>query len=58
MEGMKTPAMKPDGITYTLRRDGVTACTSSIPGCGYSSQELRELRAAGFELYADGKKVK
>jgi hypothetical protein len=50
--------MKPDGITYTLRRDGVIACTSTIPGCGYSSQELRELRAAGFELYADGKKVK
>lgn len=58
MEKPVNPAIQPDGITYTLRRDGVIACTSSIPGCGYSSQELRELRAAGFELYADGKKVK
>lgn len=46
------------GPVYTLRKDGVICCQSSLPGCGYSTEMLKELRAAGFELYEDGKKVK
>ena len=46
------------GPTYTLRKGGVVCVSSSLPGCGYSTQELKELRAAGFELYEDGQKVK
>ena len=46
------------GPVYTLRKDGVICCQSSLPGCGYSPAMLKELQAAGFELYEDGRKVK
>ena len=46
------------GHTYTLVKDGVVCCTSSLPDCGYSTEMLKELRAAGFELYQDGRKVR
>lgn len=44
--------------TYTLVKDGVVCCASSLPNCGYSTEMLKELQAAGFELYEDGQKVK
>lgn len=46
------------GPVYEIRKAGVVCCTSSLPGCGYTVQELRDLRAAGFELYEDGKRAK
>jgi hypothetical protein len=45
------------GPVYTLRKDGVICCRSSIPDLGYSAATLKELRAAGYELYRDEKKV-
>lgn len=53
----KATAQPGGGPVYTLKRDGVICCQSSLPGCGYSTDMLRELRAAGYELFADGKKV-
>lgn len=56
---MAEPKAQPGGgHVYTLEKDGVVCCTSSLPDCGYSTQMLKELRAAGFELYQDGQKVK
>lgn len=56
---MEEPKAQPcGGHVYTLEKDGVVCCTSSLPDCGYSSEMLKELRAAGFELYEDGRKVK
>lgn len=46
-----------DGHVYTLRKGGVVCVTSHAPDCGYSTQELKELRAAGYILYCDGKRV-
>lgn len=46
------------GPVYEIRKAGVVCCTSSLPGCGYTAQQLKELRSAGFELYEDGKKTK
>lgn len=52
------PALKSDGKVYTIRKDGKVLVKSSIPACGYSPEELKSLRAAGFQLYADGKLIK
>ena len=46
------------GPVYTIRKGGLIVVESSLPGCGYTAQELKELAAGGFELYQDGKKVK
>lgn len=54
----KAPAQPGGGPVYTIRKDGVICVESSLPACGYSAQELKELAAAGYELYKDGKKVK
>lgn len=56
-----TPTPTPNndgGPVYTLRKGGIICVSSSIPGCGYSTQELKELRAAGYALYIDGKRQK
>lgn len=45
-------------VLYEIRRNGVTYCQSYLENCGYSPQTLREMQVAGFELYANGKKVK
>lgn len=45
-------------VRYEIRKDGVVCCASSLPLCGYSPKTLKEMQAAGFELYADSKKVK
>jgi hypothetical protein len=44
-------------VLYEIRKGGVVCCQSYLENCGYSSQTLREMMAAGFELYANGKKV-
>lgn len=45
-------------VKYEIRKDGVVCCSSFLPLCGYSPQLIKQMQAAGFELYADGKKVK
>ena len=56
---MAEPKTQPGGgHIYTLVKAGVVCCRSSLPGCGYSTEMLKELRAPGFELYQDGQKVK
>lgn len=45
------------GPVYSLRKDGVICCQSSLPDLGYSAATLKELRAAGYELYKGEKKV-
>ena len=45
-------------VLYEIRKGGVTCCRSYLENCGYSTQTLREMLAAGFELYIDGKKAK
>ena len=57
---MQTPtktACHTDGKVYTIRKDGQTIVRSTIQNCGYTDEELKSLRAAGYELFADGKKV-
>lgn len=58
MEKSKATAQSCGGPVYTLRKGGLICVESSLPGCGYSTQDLRELAAAGYELYEDGRKVK
>ena len=43
---------------YEIRKDGKVISQSYLYLAGYSPQEIKNLQAAGFELYADGKKVK
>lgn len=57
MQRSKETAQPGGGPVYSLRRDGVVCCQSSLADCGYSAGMLKELRAAGYELYRDGKKV-
>lgn len=58
MAESKMTAQPGGGPVYSIRKDGVICCQSSLPDCGYSAEMLKELRAAGFDLYEDGKKVK
>lgn len=58
MAQSKATAQPGGGLVYTIRKNGMDVVESSIPGCGYSTQELKELAAAGYELYMDGKKAK
>ena len=58
MAQSKATAQTGGGVLYEIRKDGVVCCHSYLENCGYSSQTIKEMQAAGFELYADGKKVK
>lgn len=40
---------------YEIRRDGETVCRSPIPMCGYGAKMLKEIIAAGYRYYIDGK---
>lgn len=40
---------------FEIRRDGETVCTSPLPMCGYTPKRLREILAAGYRYYIDGK---
>lgn len=53
----KETAQACGGPVYSLRKDGVICCQSSLADLGYSAVMLKELRAAGFELYRDEKRV-
>lgn len=43
---------------YEIRRGGLTVCQSSLERCGYSKKLLREMIAAGYGYYVDGKRAK
>ena len=43
---------------YEIRRSGVTICSSSVAGLGYSAQTLKDMEKAGMHLYRNGKKEK
>lgn len=58
MAQSKAKAQPGAGPVYEIRKGGVVCCTSTLFNCGYSPQELKQLRDAGFDLYEDGKKVK
>lgn len=58
MAQSKTRSKPGGGSVYTIRKDGVDCVESDLPDCGYSTQELKTLAAAGYELYKDGKKVR
>lgn len=45
------------GRSIPSEKNGVICCQSSLVDCGYSAGMLKELRAAGFELYKDDKKL-
>ena len=57
MAQSKATAQPGGGPVYTIRKNGVDVVQSNLPGCGYSTQQLKELAAAGYELYKDGKKA-
>ena len=43
---------------YEIRRGGVTVCRSGLERCGYSEKLLRQIIAAGYGYYVDGKRAK
>lgn len=45
-------------VLYEIRKNGVTCCASYLPMAGYDKQTIKEMLEAGYELYADGKRVK
>lgn len=45
-------------LPYSIRKDGRAYVSSSLPGCGYNAQQLRQMQKAGFHLYKDGKRAK
>jgi len=57
MAQSKATAQPGGGVLYEIRKGGVVCCQSYPENCGYSSQTIKEMLVAGFELYADGKKV-
>ena len=42
---------------WSVRRDGRVYAQSPLPRLGYSTETLREMAAARYELYRDGKRV-
>lgn len=46
-----------DAPIYTIRKDGAICVTSSVPGCGYRPDMLRQLREAGYELYVNNNRA-
>lgn len=40
---------------YEIRREGKTVCASPLPLCGYGKPKLREIVAAGYRYYVNGK---
>jgi len=45
-------------VRYEIRKGSLVCCASYLPLCGYDQQTIKEMREAGYELYADGKKVR
>ena len=45
-------------MTFEIRSNGVTLCTSSIPNAGYQTDTLRDMERSGMHLYCDGKRLR
>jgi hypothetical protein len=45
-------------VTFEIRSNGVTLCTSSIPNAGYQTDTLRDMERSGMHLYCDGKRLR
>ncbi|MBR5889147.1 MAG: hypothetical protein IKY92_03805 [Akkermansia sp.] len=45
-------------VRYEIRKGGVVCCASYLPLCGYDLLTIKKMQEAGYELYADGKKVR
>ena len=59
MAGNKENAQPGGGaVRYEIRKGSLVCCASYLPLCGYDPQTIKEMREAGYELYADGKKVR
>lgn len=42
---------------WSIRKDGRVYAQSPLPRLGYSTETLRAMAAARYELYRDGKRV-
>lgn len=42
--------------TYEIRRSGQAICSSSVPGCGYPKEIIKDMERNGMHLYCDGKR--
>lgn len=42
---------KENAAVYEIRKGGRVWVRSSVPDCGYTPQQLRSLRAMGFNLH-------
>ena len=40
---------------YEIRKDGKCYMSWTNPACGYSRETLRNMKAAGYRLFIDGK---
>jgi len=49
---------KNEEFLYEIRREGRIMCTSPLPMCGYDRSKLREILAAGYRYYVNGKMQK
>lgn len=58
MAQSKVNANCPGGVLYEIRKGGQVYASSYLENLGYPPQRLKEMSAAGYELYAAGKKVK
>ena len=43
---------------YEIRRGKEVICSSSIPGCGYDRQTIKDMERNGMGLFLDGKRIK
>lgn len=44
-------------MKYEIRKSGTVFCSSSVKNCGYSAEQLRSMKAKGYNLYVDGKRA-
>ena len=45
-------------MQYEIRRNGEKVCVSSLPCCGYPVRMLRDMLAAGYQYFVDGKVIR
>lgn len=43
---------------YEIRRGKEVLCSSSVPGCGYPNEILRDMSKFGLQLFCDNKRIK
>ena len=58
MDNNKDIAQPCAAPVYSIRKNGVICCQSTLRNCGFDPETMQELRVAGFELYINGEKAK